>query len=185
MYENDISKHCKRLNKAIKYVHDTKASIRIPKLDCKSIRIKAYSDAAFVNNTDVSSQLRRIVLLTDDNHNAIPVSYKPRSVACSVLSAEVIPFVDLFDDVLAIHKIFEFVQIQSIPVYILKNYKSLFYIISKRSCTNDKRIMLDIYLRFDKHIMHKKLAKLISSEARTTWLMILLNLKSNQNYTSC
>ena len=74
MYENSISTHCNRYNKAIKYVHDHKASIRIPKLDNASLRITAYSDASFDNNADSSSQLGHIVLLIHDNHNAIPVS---------------------------------------------------------------------------------------------------------------
>ena len=33
IYDKDITRHCKCLNKVIKYVHDHKASIRIPKLD--------------------------------------------------------------------------------------------------------------------------------------------------------
>ena len=101
MYENDISTHCKRLNKAIKYVHDHNASIPIPKLNYDSLRITAYTDASFAYNIDLSSQLVRIVLLTDDNHNAMPVSYKSyksRRVARSVLSGEVIAFENLFDN---------------------------------------------------------------------------------------
>ena len=100
-YEKYISKHCKRLNRAIKYVHDRQVTIRILKLDSNSLRITAYSDAAFVNNADLSSQHGRIFHLTDDNHNAIPVSnksYRSRRVARFVLSAEVIAFADLFDD---------------------------------------------------------------------------------------
>ena len=53
MYEKDMNTLCKRLNRAIKYVHDHKASIRIPKLDYKSLRITAYHDAAFANNADL------------------------------------------------------------------------------------------------------------------------------------
>ena len=111
MYERNITKHFKRLNKAIKYVHDYKASICIPKLDCNSLNITAYSDAAFANNVDLSSQLGRIFLFTDDNHNSIPISYKSyksRRVTLSVLSDELIAFADLFDDAPAIHKQLEF-----------------------------------------------------------------------------
>ena len=107
MYERDMSTHCKRLNNAIKYVYDHKASTRIPKLDYISLRITAYSEAAFANISDLSSQLGRIVLLTDDKHNDIPVSYKSyksRRVAHSVLSAKVITFADIFGDSLAIRK---------------------------------------------------------------------------------
>ena len=100
------------LKKVIKYVHDHKVSIHIPKLDCHSLRITAYSDAAFANNAELSSHLGRKVLLTDDNHNSIPVSYKSyrsRRVVRSVLSAEVFAFADLFDDAFAICKKLEFV----------------------------------------------------------------------------
>ena len=76
MYEKDMNTHFKRLKKAIKYVHDHKACIQIPKLDYSYLRTTAYGDASFTNNADLSSQLGRIVLLTGDNHNAIPVSYK-------------------------------------------------------------------------------------------------------------
>ena len=74
MCEKDISKDYKRFKKAIKYVHDGKASIRIPKIDCNLLRITAYSDAAFANNADLSSQRGFVVPLIDDNHNSIPVS---------------------------------------------------------------------------------------------------------------
>ena len=147
MYEKGISKHCKRLNKAIKYVHDHKASIRILKFSYNSLRITAYSDAAFANNADLSSQLGRIVLLTDDNHNAISVSYKScklRRVARSVLYAEAIAFADLFNDELAIRKQLKSVLRHPTPVHILTDSKSMFDIISKGSRTSEKRIMLDI-----------------------------------------
>ena len=57
MFDQEVTKHCKRLNKTIKYANDNMASIRIPKLDFDSLRIVAYSDAAFANNADLSSQL--------------------------------------------------------------------------------------------------------------------------------
>ena len=134
MYENDITKHCKRLKTAIKHSHDYKASIRHPKLDCNTLKISAYGDAVFANNADLSSQIGRIVLLTGDNHNSIPVSYKSyksRRVAHSVLSAEVIAFADLSEDGVGIRKQLGFVSGQLILVSILTDSKSLFDIISK------------------------------------------------------
>ena len=107
MYEKNISKHFKLLSKLIKYVQKHKTFIRTPKLDCNSLRITAYSDTTFANTADLSPRPGIIVLLTDDNHNAIPVSYpsyKSRCVVCSVLTSEMIVFTDLFDDALAIRK---------------------------------------------------------------------------------
>ena len=124
---------------AIKYLHDHKSSIRIPKLDYNSQRITAYSNAAFANNADLSSQLGRTVHLTDDNHNAIPVSfesYKSRRVALSVLFAEVIAFADLFDDAPTIRNQLVFVLRKQIPVHILTDSKSMFDIRSKGSRTS-------------------------------------------------
>ena len=107
MYERDITAHWKRLNKATKYVSDRKSFIHIPTLDFSSLRITSYSESAFSNNVDLSSLPGRIVLVTDDIHDSVSVSYKPyksRHVACFVLSAEVIVFVDLLDDAFAIRK---------------------------------------------------------------------------------
>ena len=53
IYEKDISIHCKRFNKAIKYVHDRNVSIRISKLDINSLRITAYNDATYSSNADL------------------------------------------------------------------------------------------------------------------------------------
>ena len=57
MYGKETSKHFKRLNKATKIVNDHRESIRIPKLDQYSLKITAYSDIAFSNDADLSSQL--------------------------------------------------------------------------------------------------------------------------------
>ena len=107
IYENDISIHHKRLDKAIKYVHDHKVSIRILNVDYSLLKSTAYSDADISNHSTLSSQLEQIFLLTDDNRTAIPVytqSYKSLSAARSVLPAEVIAFAGSFHDVLAICK---------------------------------------------------------------------------------
>ena len=157
MYEKDIAKYCKRLNKVIKYLHDHKASIGIPKLDCNSLRIATYSDAAIANNTDLSSLLRRIVLLTYDNNNSIPVSYTPYSsqrFVRSVLSAEVIAFADLFDYAPAIQKRLEFFLRQSIPVHILPDFKGHLDVLSKVEVARNELCL--IYMRLEKHIKHKK-----------------------------
>ena len=77
-----------------------------------SLRITSYGDAVFANNVYLYSQHRRTVLLTDDNHNYIPVShrsYKLRHIARSVYSVEVIAFADLFDDAFAVQMQLEFV----------------------------------------------------------------------------
>lgn len=112
------------------------------------MRIVGYSDAAFANNPDLTSQLERIIVLMDNSKSAIPVSfksYKSRRVTRSILSAEVIVFADLFDDAYALRSQMEQVTSSAIPMHLLTDSKSLFDIISKGSRTSEKRIMLDIH----------------------------------------
>ena len=61
MFEKDSSKHLKRINGAIKYAHDNRASICLPKFDLYTPHVVEYSDAVFTTNIEVSSQLKRIV----------------------------------------------------------------------------------------------------------------------------
>ena len=98
MIEQDSWKHCKRLEKAIKYVHDSRASICIPKLDLDTLHVFVYRGATFANNIDLSPQFPRIVLHTDMTNKTTPISYrsyKSRIALRSVLSAELIVFADL------------------------------------------------------------------------------------------
>ena len=91
----------------------------IPKLDFRSLQIYAYSDFAFANNADSSSQLGYIILLTYATNKAVGVSYKSykvKRIARSVLSAEVIAFADFSDNAIAIRKQLEFILKPPIPV---------------------------------------------------------------------
>ena len=66
-----------------------------------------FSDGAFTNHIDLSSQLAGKILLTDSTNKAIEISYKSyksRRGARSALSTEVIAFSDIFDDVLIVSK---------------------------------------------------------------------------------
>lgn len=129
-------------------MHDRNESTRILKFDWNSQRITEYNDAAFATNSQLSSQLRIKVLLTDDNHIYVPVSYisyRPWCIVRPILFAEVITLANLSGDALAIRKKFELVLRQSKSVHILSDSKSLFGIIPEGSSTNEKRVMLDTY----------------------------------------
>ena len=147
-FKDDAQAHLRRLNAAIRYAHSNPAHLKFPKLDYSSLHIIGYSDAAFANNHDLSSQLGRIILLTDKNKAAIPISfksYKSRRVTRSVLSAEVIAFADLFDEAYALRSQLEQTLNIAVPMHLMTDSKSLFDIISKGSRTCEKRIMLDIH----------------------------------------
>ena len=146
-YDHEPQKIIKRINGTIRYLKSHLANISFPKIDLASARLIAYSDAAFANNSDLTSQLGRIILLCDANGNAAPLafkSYKSRRVTRSVLAAEVIAFSDTFDDALALRALLEQLLSRAVPLQMLTDSKSLFDVIACGSRTSEKRIMLDI-----------------------------------------
>ena len=148
-FDKDAKAHLKRLNFIVRYAHDNVAHLKFPKLERRTIRIVGYSDAAYANNYDLTSQLGRIIFLMDDSNKCVPISfksYKSLRVTRSVLSAEVIAFADLFDDAFALRSQIEHVLGRSVPMHLLTYSKSLFDIISKGSRTSEKRIILDIHV---------------------------------------
>ena len=148
IYNEGPLKHIKQLNKSIRYITTNPVSILIPKLDRGTLRIIGYSDASFAGNTDLSSQLGRIILLSDDSNRVVPISfksYKSRRIARSVLAAEVIAFSDLFDEAISLRSQVEEALRSAVPLHLFTDSKSLFDIISKGSRTSEKRIMLDVH----------------------------------------
>ena len=147
-FSDNAPAHVQRLNAAIRYAINNIACIKFPQLDQSSVKLIGYSDAAFANNFDLSSQLGYIILLTDKNNAAIPISfksYKSKRVTRSVLSAEVIAFADLFDQAFTLRSQLEHAINRSVPLHLMTDSKSLFDIISKGSRTSEKRVTLDIH----------------------------------------
>ena len=76
VFKQDATAHIKRLDTIVRYAHEIIASLPFPKLDLHSIRIVGYSDAAFANNHDDTSQLGLIILLVDDGNAAVLIKFK-------------------------------------------------------------------------------------------------------------
>ena len=130
----------------------------------KSLRVVGYSDAAFANSEDLSSQLGRIILLMDGTDASVPILfkiYKSRRVTRSVLSGEVIGFADLFDDAFSIRHRLEQGLRRGVPMHQLTDSKSLFDIIKKGSRTSEKRIMVDLHSK--KNLIKEK--KFLTSDS--------------------
>ncbi len=152
MFEQDAKACLKRLNGVERYAQKNVGYLKFPCLEQANVRIVGYSDAAFANNHDLTSQLCRVILLMDKIDNAIPVSfksYKSRRVTRSVLSAEAIAFADMVDDALASQSQMEQALERTPLMHLLTDSKSLFDITSKGSRTSEKRIMIDIHARRD------------------------------------
>ena len=138
-FSEDAATLIKRFNVVIRYARNIATSLKFPRLDMKSLRVVGYSDAAFANNQDLSSQLGRIILLMDGTGVSVQKSfksYKSLRVTRSVLSAEIIAFDELFDDAFAIRHQLEQGLRRVVLTHLLTDSKSLFDIISKGSRTS-------------------------------------------------
>ena len=58
-YQDDSVSAVSRLNAVITYTNNNLLQIKCLKIDLDSLRLIGYSDAAFINNTDQTSQLRQ------------------------------------------------------------------------------------------------------------------------------
>ena len=81
----------KRVKRTVRYVQETPACIRFPKLSEDNLHVLGLSDASFASNLDFTSQLGYLCLLADNAGNVIPIQfklYKAQRVTRSVMGAE-------------------------------------------------------------------------------------------------
>ena len=81
----------------------------------------------------------------DVENYCIPISfksYKSHTVTRSVLSAEIVAFVDLIYDAFALRAQLEYASRRSVAMHLLTESKSLFDIISRSFRISEERVML-------------------------------------------
>ena len=74
--------------------------LAFPKLNLDNIRIRRYADASFASNVNFSSQIVIIVLIVDDNLDAVIIHYSSRKckrVTRSILVSELYALSKCFD----------------------------------------------------------------------------------------
>ena len=125
----------KQAKKVVNMAHEHQVTLRVPKLDLNTLRIIGISDASFANNRDLTSQLGYLLFLADKQDRVIPLclkSYKARRVTRSVMAAELIAFMDLFDRAFTLASdCGKFAPKGQIPITFLTDSKSLFDILTK------------------------------------------------------
>ena len=100
-FAEDNKKRVKRFIKSLRFAKRNPIALKYIKLDMASTRVVGFSDAAFANNDDYSSQLGLIIIFADSDNIAVIISYisyKSRRVIRLILVAEVISFADLLDE---------------------------------------------------------------------------------------
>ena len=140
----------RHLNTILRYVQRSgNSALYIRPLDPNTLRIVAFSDSSYANNSDQSSQLGYLCVLADatDACNIIHyTSYKSRRVVRSVLAGELHAFVDAFDYAYLLKRDLELILNTTISVQILTDSKSLFDTLTTATYTTEKRLMIDVSL---------------------------------------
>jgi hypothetical protein len=135
------------LNKRIQWQKENCGrGLRFVKLNHEHLRLIAFTDAAFANNADLSSQIGYVIVLADqDNANIIHwSSTKCKRVTRSVLASELYAMSNAFDIASAIKCTIEKILHISLPLTICTDSKSLYDCLVKLGTTQEKRLMIDL-----------------------------------------
>lgn len=137
----------KAMNQVLKYLNESlDAKLQYKPLDIELAKIVVFSDGSHATNSDHSSQLGYLIFLTDNTnwHLLDYKSYKYRSVVRSPLAAETLALADSSDSAILIRHDLEKVLGRRVSITLLTDAKYLFDVISKRTCTSEKGLMIDI-----------------------------------------
>ena len=137
----------KDLNNTVRHIQNHPLSLRFPKLDTSSVRICGFSDAAFANNRDLTSQLGMVILLCDKQSNCALIHYsswKCSRVTRSVLAAETYAFAACFDFAYALQKDLHHILGFRSPIIMYTDSMSLFDTITRLTNLTEKRLLIDV-----------------------------------------
>lgn len=146
---NPKEKDAKILNKCLQWQMDHfDRGLRFVQLDISNLKLLVFSDAAFANNHDLSSQIGYVIVLADamDRANIIHwSSIKCKRVTRSVLASELYAMVHGFDAGAVIKSTIEkILGISVLPLITCIDSKSLYECLVKLGSTQEKRLMIDL-----------------------------------------
>jgi hypothetical protein len=113
----------KILNKITEYLTKTGSiSLKFPTLDRNSIYLAVYSDASFAGNVNLSSQMGGVIALRDSTDNCHLLhwfSKKCPRVTSSILAAEVIACVTVYDIATSLKEVLQQILARRVDMYLL------------------------------------------------------------------
>ena len=117
------------------------------KLNKDTLKLIAFTDASFANNTDLSSQIGFVIVLADASGKANIIhwsSTKCKRVTRSVLAAELYRIAHSFNIAAAVKSTIDKMLSITIPLILCTDSKSLFDCLVRLGTTQEKRLMVDI-----------------------------------------
>lgn len=96
-------------------------TLEFPSLDLKIVEVRAYADAGFSNNRDLSSQLGFTIYLTDHTNTGAMVQWssrKSKRVTRSTMAAEVFALGQAFDHRQAIRELVSEIMGHRVPLQV-------------------------------------------------------------------
>ena len=147
-----------RVNKRIPdAVHDVKALVKycnrtaslglsFVKIDLSTARINLFTDAAFANGENLTSQIGFLVILSDGSNAANILHYgssKCKRVTRSVLAAELMALVHGFDQAFVIQHTLHEILGRNLPIDAYVDSRTAFNFVAKNADTMEKRLQID------------------------------------------
>lgn len=109
------------------------------------VSIKVYSDSSFASILDLSFQLGSIVLLSEKHKKFQPVLwtlYNSNPVSLSVLRSKIMAFSHSFNMFCTVRYGLQSMTTLKIPIPVMRDRLSLFYILTKTSMTTIKTLII-------------------------------------------
>ena len=146
---NPKEENAKQLNKRLQWqIDNSTRGLRFIRLDKNSLKLIVFTDSSFANNYDFSSQIGFVITLADKNNNANIIhwsSIKCKRVTRSVLASELYGMAHGFDIGATIKSTIEkILQIDTLPLVLCTDSKSLYDCLVKLGTTQEKRLMVDL-----------------------------------------
>lgn len=147
------------VNKAISgLVNNAKGGLQYIKLTSGKFQLRAYADASFASNDDMTSQLGYLILLCDEDNNCNIIEFvskKSKRVVRSIMGGELYAFTDAFDAAFILVQDLRRGMNQDIPIFMFTDSKQVFDIMTRGKRPMEKRLAIDVaaacnaYRRFE------------------------------------
>ena len=142
----------KVLNKCLTWQKNNKQGLKFIKLDLNTLKVVAFTDSSFANNSDHSSQIGFVIVLADGDNNANIVhwsSVKCKRVTRSVLASELYALTHGFDIASVVKATLMKIlnpwrSNDVVPLVMCIDSKSLCDCLVKLGTTHEKRLMVDM-----------------------------------------